>query len=145
MAALLPKRTPQRPYDVALAKRPRGCPLCAGLLPPGSPFYTVGAQLYYKAHRVSWGPVRLRLFLLLLERMGMPISTEALELDLWGRTGVGANLLKANATHLRNSMRALNMPYKLEATPGKGRPRQAATREPPGYRLVALPRRPGGL
>lgn len=142
MAAPLPKRTPQRPHDVAIA---RGCPLCAGPLPAASPFYTVGAQPYYKAHHLTWGALRFRFFFTLLAANGASVPIQEIETALWGRQGVGANLLKANATHLRNSMRTLNMPYKLEATPGKGRPRQAADAQPLGYRLVALPRRPGGL
>lgn len=148
---MMPKRTPQRPHDVALARtrtpHHKGiptCPLCAGLLSE-SPFYTVGAQMYYKARPLSWGALRFRFFFTLLAANGAAVSIKEIEMALWGRTGVGANLLKANATHLRNSMRDLKMPYALEATPGRGRPRQESTREPPGYRLVALPRRAGGL
>lgn len=138
----LPKRTPQRPHDVATARR---CPLCAGPLPAASPFYTVGVQPYYRARPVSWGALRFRFFFTLLSANGASVPIQKIEMALWGRTGIGANLLKANATHLRNSMRALNMPYTLEAIPSRGRPAQKGEPALPGYRLVALPRRAGGL
>lgn len=118
------------------------CPLCAAPLPGRSHnagIRAVGTQLYYKAQRLHWGPLRLKLFFLLLQSEGVPIPIERLELELWGSTGIGRNLLPTNVGHLRRAMRELGMPYGIQSTPGKGRPpNKATTGQPPGYALVAL-------
>lgn len=143
---------PSHHFDVSTTTL---CPLCAGPLPGRNAnhrkagIHAVGAQLYYKAHKLSWGPLRLRLFFLLLRAGGAPVSIEQIELELWGSTDIGRNLLPTNVSHLRRAMRELGMPYTIVGTPGKGRPTKAHADQPPGYALVTtkapLSRPAGGL